>query len=136
MPAGASREQQSAAISRSVLKYVSDRALRLLLPAPKGTFETVGEKVTQELMHFKLARPTKGSGLELTEEGEELLGLLNAHKNIELRRRLIELHIKTYDNLRYILDRHLEVGAIFLPTVETRDVNKGTSVVDYLYPTF
>ena len=45
LPSTARREEQTNAISRNVLKYVSDKALRLMLPEPKGTFEIVGEKV-------------------------------------------------------------------------------------------
>jgi hypothetical protein len=136
MPLGSSREQQSAAISRNVLKYTTDKALRLMLPAPKGTFETIGDKICQELIHFKLAKSAYGKGLELTEDGKELVTLLNERKHVELRRKLVELHLKTYDNLRYILQRHLELSAIFMPVVEARNINKGTSAVDYLYPTF
>jgi hypothetical protein len=136
MPPGSSREQQSAAISRNVLKYTTDKALRLMLPAPKGTFETIGDKICQELIHFKLAQSTYGKGLELTEAGKGLVTLLNERQHVELRRQLVELHLKTYDNLRYILQRHLELSAIYMPVVEARNVNKGTSAIDYLYPTF
>lgn len=136
MPLGSSREQQSAAMSRNVLKYAHDKSLRLMLSAPKGTFETIGDKICQELIHFKLAKSAYGKGLELTETGWELVTLLNERKHIELRRRLVELHLKTYDNLRYILQRHLELSAIFMPVVEARDINRGTSAVDFLYPTF
>jgi hypothetical protein len=51
----ASREEQNAMISRSVLKFARERALRLMLPEPKGTYDTVGEKVCQELAHFEFA---------------------------------------------------------------------------------
>jgi hypothetical protein len=107
-----------------------------MLSAPKGTFETIGDKICQELTHFKLAKSAYGKGLELTEDGKELVTLLNERKHVELRRKLVELHLKTYDNLRYILQRHLELSAIFMPVVEARNINKGTSAVDYLYPTF
>jgi hypothetical protein len=40
----ARREEQITSISRNVLKFVGDKSLRLMLPEPKGTFETVGEK--------------------------------------------------------------------------------------------
>jgi len=60
------REEQLQAIARGVLKYATDRALRLMLPEPKGNFSTVGEKVCQELVHFQFARVEKGI-YELTE---------------------------------------------------------------------
>ena len=59
----ASREEQNAAISRSVLKYVRDKALRLMLPEPKGTYDTVGEKICQEFVHFKFAEFEAGARL-------------------------------------------------------------------------
>ena len=73
----ASREEQNATISRSVLKYARERALRLMLPEPKGTYDTVGEKVCQELAHFEFAESKRGRGYELTSKGMETLGLLN-----------------------------------------------------------
>ncbi len=136
MSSKTTREQQTAAISRSVLKYVSDRALRLMLPAPKGTFETVGEKIIQELVHFELARAPKGGSVELTQAGRDMLSLLNDKQHVELRRKLVELHLKTYDNLRNVLQKHMELSYVFMPVVEARDINKGTRLADYLYPTF
>src|SRR3984957_14388645 len=76
----ASREEQNATISRSVLIYARDKALRLMLPEPKGTYDTVGEKVCQELAHFEFATARKGRGYVLTAEGMESLRLLNERK--------------------------------------------------------
>ena len=70
----ASKEEQTGTISRNVLKYARDRALRLMLPEPKGTYDTVGEKVCQELGHFEFADAKKGRGYELTTSGIKLLG--------------------------------------------------------------
>ena len=88
----ASRDEQTATIARSVLKYARDKALRLMLPEPKGTYETVGEKVSQELAHFDYAEATKGHGYSLTSVGKEILGLLNQKKHVELRRRMALIH--------------------------------------------
>jgi hypothetical protein len=67
-PAGTGGDAGSAtggaerAISRSVLKYARDKALRLMLPEPKSTFETVGERICQELAHFRFLEATDGRG--------------------------------------------------------------------------
>jgi hypothetical protein len=58
----APREEQNTAISRSVLTYARDKALRLMLREPKSTYETVGERICQELAHFKLVETTHGRG--------------------------------------------------------------------------
>jgi hypothetical protein len=94
----ASKEEQTAMISRSVLKYARDRALRLMLPEPKGTYDTVGEKVCQELGHFEFADAKKGRGYELTTAGIETLGLLNEKNFFEIRRRMALVHLRTYGN--------------------------------------
>ena len=85
MPTG-NREEQTAAISRSVAKYVRDRSLRLMLPEPKSTYDTVGKKVCQELVHFDFAAAVVGQGYHLTPSGEHTLTLLNEKKFVELRR--------------------------------------------------
>ena len=59
LPVGASRTEQTDTIGRSIRKYVSDKALRLMLPEPRGTFETAGEKVCQELVHMQFAKSLK-----------------------------------------------------------------------------
>jgi hypothetical protein len=61
MPA-APRKEQNAAISRSVLTYARDKALRQMLREPKSTYETVGERICQELADFKLLETTHGRG--------------------------------------------------------------------------
>ena len=58
----APREEQNAAISRSLSKYARDKALQLMLPEPKSTYETVGERICHELAHFKLVDATNGRG--------------------------------------------------------------------------
>lgn len=118
LPANVKREEQMTAIARGVLKYVSDKSLRLLLPEPKGSFDTVGEKVCNELSHFGLIVPVRASAYTLTEMGTEVLALLNERRFIELRRLMVRVHLETYDNLRYIVQRHLEEPAIWRPIVE------------------
>jgi len=53
------RENQFTAVSKNVAKYSLEKALRLMLPEPRGDFSAVGEKILQELNHLKLARPTR-----------------------------------------------------------------------------
>jgi len=130
------REEQTAAISRSVLKYVRDKALRLMLPEPKGTYDTVGDKVCQELVHFDFADLKRGKGYELTTQGKKILGLLNDKKYLELRRKMALIHIKTYANLQAIVHWHIIWGGIMNPTVETAKTIDVPYVAALLTPTF
>ena len=135
LPATVRREEQETAIARSVLKYVSDKALRLMLPEPRGTFETVGEKVCRELVHFGFAVSAK-EAYELTFRGKETLNLLNEGRHIELRRVMACVHLETYDNLRAIVQKHFEIGSIWRPVVETRKLGQKGYIQTLLEPTF
>ncbi|HEY4415012.1 MAG TPA: hypothetical protein VGO57_04900 [Verrucomicrobiae bacterium] len=130
-----SRDEQLQAIARGVLKYASDRALRLLLPEPKGNFSTVGEKVCQELVHFNFAVVEKG-GYELTEAGKEVLGLLNDRRFLELRRAMTRAHLATYDNLRAVVQQHMELGNVWRCTIEVEQMSKPDYIERLLKPTF
>ena len=110
MGTSAERSQQVEAISTNVRKFVSDRALRLMLPEPRGTFQTVGEKICQELVHFGLARSGRGSPYELNFLGRMALDLLAEQRYVELREEMVGLHLKTYDNLRAIVQAHMDAG--------------------------
>jgi hypothetical protein len=132
----ASRDGQNDLISRNVLKYARDKALRLMLPEPRSTYETVGEKICQELAHFGFAEPAKGRGYELTDEGKRVLALLNQKKHGELRRLMAIVHLKTYANLRTVVHRHITQTAIYSPTVETANVGDLRYVAGLLRPTF
>jgi hypothetical protein len=132
----ASREEQNATISRSVLNYVRDKALRLMLPEPKGTYDTIGEKVCQELAHFEFAEAKKGRGYELTTVGMETLRLLNEKNYVEVRRRMAIVHLKTYANLQAVVHRHIALKEILSPAVETTKVIDAGYVATLLRPTF
>ena len=134
-PTVARREEQESAISRSVLKYVSDKALRLLLPEPRGTFQTIGEKVCRELVHFRFAISLSGA-YELTELGKESLSLLAGGRYSELRRVMARVHLETYDNLRAVLEKHFEIGYIWRPIVETGKLEQRGYLQNLLHPTF
>ena len=135
LPPTARREEQISSISRNVLRYVSDRSLRLMLPEPKGTFETVGEKICQELVHFQFARLVRGA-YEITDAGHHALELLNGSRHVELRRLMASVHLRTYDNLRVIVQKHLEVGSIWRPIVESSQYASLDYVQRLLEPTF
>ena len=88
----ARREEQTATIARNVRKYVNDKALRLMLPEPRGTFETVGKKVSQELVHLQFAKSLRGA-YEVTDAGRFILKLLDNREYQELRRVMVEAHV-------------------------------------------
>jgi hypothetical protein len=135
MPEG-SREEQSATISRNVLKYARDRALRLMLPEPKGTYDTVGEKVCQELAHFEFAESKRLQGYGLTPAGMEILGLLNEKAFAEVRRKMSIVHLKTYANLQAVVHSHIVQNGILSPLVETARVIDAPYITALLKPTF
>jgi hypothetical protein len=132
---GMSRDEQLQAIARGVLKYASDRALRLMLPEPKSNFSTAGEKVCQELVHFQFARVEKGT-YELTESGKKTVRLLNERQFVELRRAMIYAHLATYDNLRAIVKRHMEIGSVWRCSIEVDQLTKPDYIERLLKPTF
>ena len=103
------RAEQLAATSRNAYKYVSDKALRLMLPEPRGTYEAIGEKICQELVHMHFARATRGGPYVLTENGEYIVKLLNERRYAELRKTMVSAHLSTYDNLRLVFFKHLEL---------------------------
>jgi hypothetical protein len=135
MPTNA-REEQVVAISRNVLKYAREKALRLMLPEPRGSFESVGEKVCQELQHFQFAQFAASKGYQLSEGGNHALSLLNEKRHAELRRAMVSVHLVAYDNLRQVVQRHVELGGIWSPIVEAASVSDPDYAVRLLLPTF
>ncbi len=135
LPATARREEQVTTISQNILKFTNDRALRLMLPEPHGTFETVGEKVCYELVHFGFAQSIKGA-YTLTDTGKHALTLLNQKQHRELRHLMIQVHLQTYDNLRAVFLKHMEVGNVYRPIVESAYRNDATYITRLLEPTF
>ena len=135
MPAS-DREEQTQTISRSVLKFARDRAIRLMLPEPKSNYETIGERVCQELVHFQFADATRNKGYVLTEAGGQALSLLEQKRYLELRRVMTSVHLSTYSNLFAVVRSHISCGEILSPVIEsgrTLDVRYLTSL---LTPTF
>ena len=132
---GTRRDTQTSAISLNVRKYVSDKALRMMLPEPRGTFETSGVKIAQELTHLGLAASVKGS-YELTDEGRTALDLLNNRRHRELRRFMVRAHLQTYDNLRIVVKRHLVLSAVWRPVVGAENPVGSEYLASLLAPTF
>ena len=136
MGTSAERSQQVEAISRNVRKFVSDRALRLMLPEPRGTFLTVGKKICEELVHFGFALSERGSPYELTTKGRKVLGLLTEQRYVELRQVMASVHLKTYDNLRAVVQAHFDAGAIWQPIVSSTHLEQPGYLYGLLEPTF
>ncbi|HEV3440165.1 MAG TPA: hypothetical protein VG122_22545 [Gemmata sp.] len=132
----ASREEQIQTISRNVLKYARDRALRLMLPEPKSNYETVGEKICQELAHFSFADGTRNKGYELTEAGHQALALLDQKKHVELRRLMISVHLSTYTNLYAVVHEHVAHGEILSPVIEASRAHDASYITHLLTPAF
>jgi hypothetical protein len=131
----AGRRDQLEVIRRGVLKYVEDRALRLMLPEPRGTFESVAPKICQELIHFGFARLDKGTYV-LTVRGREILSMFTERRFRELRRAMIVVHLETYDNLAAIVRTHMEKGSVWRPIVEAQFASSRDYLVRLLEPTF
>ncbi len=129
------RSYQIEAISRNVFKFVNDKALRLMLPEPKGTFSSIGEKICQELVHFQFARSGR-TNYELTQIGEKVLHLLATKQYIDLRRLMALVHLKTYDNLRAVIQTHLKTGPVWRPVVEATRIVEKDYFQRLLEPTF
>lgn len=132
----AERSRQSDVVSSNVRKFVTDKALRLMLPEPRGTFQAVGAKVCQELVHLGLARSGRGKPYQLTDTGRTALALLSDGKYTELRRLMVSAHLKAYDNLRAVVITHIERGAVWQPIVTASDLEKPGYLSKLLEPTF
>jgi len=129
------RNAQVREISRSVQKFVTDKALRLMLSQPGGTFQGTGEKVCQELVHFQFVRST-GGRYEVTKDGHLVLGLLASQDFRTLRRMMAQVHLRTYDNLRSIVLSHIASGAVWRPVVEAVRMSDEGYIKKLLSPTF
>ena len=135
LPADTDRHLQISEISRNVLKFVTDKALRLTLPQPGGTFEGTGGKICQELVHFRFAR-SSGGRYEVTEDGHLVLRLLASQDYQTLRRMMAKIHLQTYDNLRAIVQSHIDSSAVWRPVVEAVRMSEEGYLEKLLAPTF
>jgi hypothetical protein len=106
-----------------------------MLAEPKGNFSSAGEKVCQELVHFGFAEVEKGI-YTLTASGRRALDLLNDRQFVELRRTMVSAHLATYENLRAVVQRHMEVGSVLRATVQVDQMSKPDYIERMLQPTF
>lgn len=113
---GESRDRLAERIGTAVQKLVMDRALRLMLPAPRGTFSSVGEKVLNELKHFGLTESAEKS-IRLSEAGYAAWKLLENRQFVELRRLFARLHVETYTNLWAVVE-YLASGQVLLRPIK------------------
>ena len=135
MPTDSNRSRQIEAISRNVLKFVNDKALRLMLPEPRGTFQAVGEKICQELTHFQFVQSER-TPYELTEDGKHALDLLSSRQYRRLRQLMACVHLETYDNLRAVVQKHIEAGSVQRPIVDLARLTEEAYLQRLLEPTF
>lgn len=134
-PEDTGRNIQVREISRNVQKFVTDKALRLMLSQPGGTFQGTGKKVCQELVHFRFAR-SSGGRYDVTEDGHQVLRLLATHDFRTLRRVMAQVHLQTYGNLRGIVKSHIDSGAVWRPVVEAVRMSEKGYTEKLLSPTF
>lgn len=132
----ATREEQTQTISRSVLKFARDKAIRLMLPEPKSNYESVGDKICQELAHFEFADPVRNKGYTLTGEGNRVLALLENKEFVELRRTMASVHLRTYSNLFAVVHSHIALGGLLSPIVETGKQRDAKYITGLLTPSF
>ena len=135
LPETTERSDQVEAVSNNVRKFVTDRNLRLMLSAPSGTFRAAGEKICQELAHFKFAKSTSGK-YELTESGRYILALLASQNFTKLRRLMVQTHLQTYDNLRTVVQNHIAAGPVWRPVVDALRIEESGYLELLLRPTF
>ena len=136
LPDTVAKTNQLETISNSIHNHVCGRSLRLMLPEPKGTYRSAGEKVCQELRHFGFVSAAKGMPYRLTQDGLDVLSLLDGNRYTDLRRLMIKVHLRTYDNLRLVLQHHLDGEAVWRPIVEERRLSDERYVNHLLEPTF
>lgn len=134
--AGATREEQFAAVTNNVSKYAIEKALRLMLPEPRGNFASVGEKVLQELSHLDLAQAVRGKGYELTNLGATAVHALNTKAFLPLRHLMAHAHLEKYENLRTVVLQHVRAGPLFNPIVEASRGLERQYLLTLLRPTF
>ena len=136
LPDDAERKQQVEVISGNVRKLVNDRALRLMLPQPRGTFQSAGQKVGQELVQLGLAKAERGEPYQLTDLGQTALDALSSQQYVDLRDLMVRAHLETYDNLRAVAQRHLIDGPIWQPVVTAAQLERPDCLPELLEPAF
>lgn len=140
MSAVSERAEQIEAIASNVLKFVSDRNQRLMVAAPSTTYHVTAEKICTELEHFRFVKSQGKSGggrYDLTDSGQQILDLMAAQKAVELRRIMASIHLRTYDNLRAVVQNHITAGPVWRPLqVKGEQIGQAGYLETLLAPTF
>ena len=136
LPADAKRGQQVEAVARSVLKFATDRALRLMLREPRTTFSSVSEKICGELVDFQFVSAERGRPYQLTADGCNALALLESRQYADLRRLMTCVHLQTYDNLRAVVKTHVDGDPVWSPIVAASRIGETDYLRRLLEPTF
>ena len=136
LPADAERSQQVEAIARNVLKFATDRALRMMSKEPRTTFSSVSEKICGELKAFQFVSAERGRPYQLTADGCNALALLEGRQYVELRRLMTRVHLQTYDNLRAVVKTHVDGDPVWSPIVAISRLGQPDYLQRLLEPTF
>ena len=140
MPSSSKRTEQIEAVASNVLKFVSDRNQRLMVAAPGTTYHATAEKICTELEHFHFVKSQGKSGsgrYDLTQSGQQILDLITAQKAVELRRIMARIHLRTYDNLRAVVQNHITEGPVWRPMeVKGEHIGQAGYLETLLLPTF
>ena len=140
MPHTSERTDQINTVAINVLKFVSDRNRSLMIAAPGTTYQGTAKKICTELEHFKFVKSkakSPGSRYVLTESGRYVLDLMAEQNAVELRRLMACKHLQTYDNLRAVVQNHIQAGPVWRPIeVKAEHVGKAGYLETLLAPTF
>lgn len=140
MPDVATRTEQIENVAKSVHKFVSDRNRRLMVAAPGTSFRGTGEKICQELVQFQFVESrgkVHNSRYCLTALGQHVVDLLAKQKGVELRRLMAQVHLRTYENLRSVVQRHITDGPVWRPIdVKKELLPQDDYLQNLLEPTF
>ncbi len=140
MPRTTTRTEQVEAVAKNIHKFVSDRNRRLMVAAPGTSFRGTGEKVCQELAHFRFVKAqgkSEGNRYCLTKSGRYVVDLLAAQNGGELQRLMAQAHLQTYENLRCVVQNHIIAGPVWRPVdVKKEQLWKDSYLQNLLEPTF
>ena len=118
MPPTSKRTEQIEAVAGNVLKFVSDRNQRLMVAAPGTNYQGTAKKICTELEQFHFVKSkgkSAGGRYALTESGRHILDLLAEQNAVDLRRLMARTHLRTYDNLRTVVESHITAGPVWRP---------------------
>ena len=140
MPSTSERAEQIEAVASNVLKFVRDRNQSLMVAAPGTSYQGTAKKICTELEQFHFVKSkgkSAGGRYAVTDSGRYVLDLMADQNVVELRRLMARIHLKTYDNLRTVVQNHITVGHVWRPIeVKAEHVGQAGYLETLLYPTF